>query len=611
MKDHLPKIIIVSLLVLIVGVPVLLRPSKSKGRASDEGGEARLVIYTPHNEQIRYEIERAFNNWRIANGKPAVTFDWRSPGGTSDIRKGILSQYQAIIDREDDLDAGIGADLFFGGGAYDHGKVAGGIESDGINYRIVDDPQIDAALFEAAFPISEVGGEPLYQRYFFSETDANGEAVEVDILGWTGVTLSTFGIVFNRDELRYDDIPEPQTWIDLTDPRYSGRIALADPSHSGSIKVTYNAVLRREGWTDGWHTLRGIFANARVFATAADRVPTDVSHGDAAAGMCIDFYGRYQSGAVGGNRMGYADPIVDGKSMTAINADPVTLLRGANDPELAREFIAWLLTEDAQSLWQRATVETDDGLSRPDKYELRRMPIRIDMYTPEHRATWVDQEIAPFETSVAFPSGTPFYTGIIPALTQAMAIDILGDLHKAWDALNEAEESGHPNAAKMRELFYRMPGELTFAWPEMRIFEWPKLDNPHWPQGLIFRGSWQETNEFEWPTQRSSGWPEALVFRGTWETTRDVEWPSQDGKRLPSGLVFRGAWPDNGALAQHWHAIHHDESHPRYEDVVAVFREWSDRLNALDDVKSYEARRIAWRAFFQANYREVVRLGRE
>ncbi|XAL99774.1 ABC transporter substrate-binding protein [Phycisphaeraceae bacterium D3-23] len=280
MRDHLPKIIIVLLMVVIVGLPVLLRPGKGEGASlasSTEPDAPRLVIFTPHNEQIRFELGQAYNRWRIAQGRPAVKFDWRSPGGTSDIRKSILSQYQAMIDRGADLDEGIGADLFFGGGEYDHGKIAGGIDAtneEGVEttYRIIDDPLIDAALFDAAFPEPRIGGERLYRRYTFVE-----DGQDVEVLGWTGVTLSSFGIVYNRDVLNSIGAEEPTTWSDLATPEYLGWVALADPGHSGSIASTFNTLVKRQGWTQGWATLRRTFANARYFTTSSSTVPNDVA----------------------------------------------------------------------------------------------------------------------------------------------------------------------------------------------------------------------------------------------------------------------------------------------------------------------------------------------
>ena len=469
MREHLSKIIIIGLLVAIVGVPILLRPANS---AESDPNAQRLVIYTPHNEQIRYEIGNAYNDWRAANDMPPVEIDWRTPGGTSDIRKSILSQYKSLLSAEQSLDKGIGADLFFGGGEYDHNKIASGIkDNDEVIRRIVMDPQIDPKLFAAVFPNARIGGEKLYGTYAFEETNEEGETQMVEIVGWTGITLSSFGIVYNRDSLKKLGIDEPATWSDLGNPQLRGWVALADPGHSGSISATFETILKREGWTDGWVTLRQAFANARYFATSADRVPVDVSRGDAAVGMCIDFYGRYQTGMVGDDRMGYSDPIVDGRSMTATTADPITLLRGAPSPEVSRQFIAWLLSPDAQALWQRAKADPDnpDDLVRPEKFELRRQPIRSDLFNDASRTSWVDQELDPYPTAVPFPEGTPSYFSMVAPVTKAMATEVHHDLVAAWRVLNRAIESDHPKADEMRELFYAMPPELTLTWPDEEL----------------------------------------------------------------------------------------------------------------------------------------------
>ncbi len=476
MREHLPKLIILLLLVAIIGLPILLRPAD--GSANMPKDSPRLVIYTPHNEQIRYEIERAFNAWRKNNNLPEVVFDWRTPGGTTDIRKGILSQYNKII-ASGKLDTqGIGADLFFGGGDYDHGKIASGVKiknSEGVEttYRIVDDPRINSTLFSEAFPNPTIGGQPLYAIKTFTEA---GQPISVT--AWTGVTLSSFGIVYNNDTLAQLGVDTPQTWRDLADPRLRGWVALADPGHSGSIAATFNTILRREGWTEGWQTLRMVYANARYFATSSDRVPVDVSRGDAAAGMCIDFYGRYQAGAIGDNRMGYADPIEQGRSMTATTADPVTLLRGAPSPDLARQFIAWLLTPDAQSLWQRGIGKDGDALVRPEKYELRRQPIRADLYNDNTKAAWVDRGLDPFVTAVPFPSGTPDYYGLVSPLTKAMAIDIHEDLVSAWGAVARARANNHPKLAEIEEKFFALPEEVTLTWPDAELANnWHAIHN--------------------------------------------------------------------------------------------------------------------------------------
>lgn len=452
-KDHGPKIIIVALLVLIVSLPLLIKPSDAMlANATPTAG--KLIIITPHNEQIRYELARGFNQWRQAHGEPPVAFDWRASGGTSDLRKTILSQFEALAE-DGDENRGVGVDLFFGGGEYEHNKLKKGVEVErgGEKLRISATVPIDIddATLREVYPNPTLGGEKLYDPEHY----------------WLGAALSSFGIVYNRDVLDMLGAPEPTTWDDLAAPSYQGWVALADPAHSGSLAATYDTVLRRQGWTQGWATLRRVFANARYFASGSDKVPVDTSTGDAAAGMCIDFYGRYQAGAVQRagepSRVGYADPhvLVAGQtiSTTATTADPISLLRGAPSAALATEFVHWVLSKDAQRLWQQK-VGTPDG---PEQFELRRMPVRADLYAADEKMSWTDPEIEPFATASPIPRGMPSFYGAVAPVTHAMAVDVLADLQEAWATIN-AEQDPRKKAA-MLALFDAMPDDLTLHWP--------------------------------------------------------------------------------------------------------------------------------------------------
>ncbi|MEM6550878.1 MAG: extracellular solute-binding protein [Planctomycetota bacterium] len=519
--QRLVQVVIGVLLVAVIAVPVGFRLLASEPGASGGGGvgDEKLIIITPHNEQIRYEMARGFNAWRVANGKSPITFDWRASGGTSDLRRGILAQYAALIRKGgvEAADQGIGADLFFGGGGFDHNRVARGVDPDGDGpaswVSVVAAPTLPAGLLDTAIPDREAFGTGSTE--VLVRTDDAGE------VRWIGTALSSFGIVFNRDALARLGLPEPRRWSDLADPRYRDWVALADPSHSGSASASYNTILQRRGWTEGWQLLRRVYANSRYFTNSASKVPVDVAKRDAAAGMAIDFYGRFQAGALpmDPDRVGYVDPVmeVDGKlvSLTATTPDPVTLLRGAPSEALASEFIAWLLMPEAQRLWQ-LKLDAEGG---PELYELRRQPIRPDLYAD--RAGWADPEVDPYATASKLHPAVPNYFSWVSVLTQSMATDIHDDLREAWKALVAAEEAGHPNLAEMRRLFDAMPAELVLEMP--------------------------------------SGWQDALG----------------------------------------------DAGHPEHAAVVAALGAWEERL---DEVQ--KTRRV-WREFFQGNYREVVRLGRE
>ena len=449
----MPKLIIILLLAVVVGIPFVLRPASGEAEADGED-RPRLIVVTPHNEQIRTELARAFNDFRRERGRTPIRFDWRTTGGTSDQRRTVISHFEAAAaaGREEQ---GIGVDLFFGGGDFEHNQLARGIRVErggqSVSIPLTVAPRLEPGLLEEAFPSRHIGSAALYHE------DKR----------WIGVVLASFGIVYNRDALAMLGLDEPTTWADLADPRYQGWVALADPGHSGSIAATYNIIVRRTGWNEGWPMLRRVFANARYFTSGASKVPVDVSRGEAAAGMCIDFYGRFQAGAVGGDRVGYVDP----PRMTAVTADPVAILRGAPNRALADEFVNWLLSVEAQRLWQRR-VDVPDG---PERFELRRQPVRRDLYTEAEREHWSDPQIAPFDEAAPLPEAIPDYYMMMAPVSKAIAIDVHEHLVAAWRAILRTPDS-HPDKPRMLELFDAMPEEVVLRWPDEALAsDWQRI----------------------------------------------------------------------------------------------------------------------------------------
>src|SRR5207253_9892867 len=102
-----------------------------------------------------------------------------------------------------------------------------------------------------------------------------------------------------------------------------------------------------EGWARGMGQIRLIASNAKMFTESGSEVPSMVGSADAGAGMAIDFYGRSQVEAVGSERMAYLEPA----GATAINPDPIGLVKGAEHKELAIRFMEFVLSEPGQKLW--------------------------------------------------------------------------------------------------------------------------------------------------------------------------------------------------------------------------------------------------------------------
>lgn len=496
---NLARWLIGAALVVLLAVPLLAR------RSEDGGGDAsrRLVILSPHNEQIRSELGHGFARWHEARyGEPAAVA-WSTPGGTSEIRKMLIASTEAAL--RDGRPIGGNADLLFGGGSYEFKQLSKPVsvevdeavegetrtvERTGSILAPVEFPE---AMLEEIYGDGRIGDERLF--------DENGF--------WFGVALSGFGIVYNRQVLAELGVPEPRVWADLADPRLRRWVVLANPGQSGSVATAMEAILQRRGWDEGWAILRRMAANSRSFVSSAAKAPLDVSAGDAAAGLCIDFYGRYQAQSLRDaaikidepelDRLAYVDP----PGQTVIDPDPIAILAGAPDPELAKRFIEYCLSEEGQALWQfRAGSEADASVGAPagpDRFELRRMPVRRELYL-RFADRMVDQ-VDPWTVASAVPDPDSSMRSFIAPLFAAAAMDRALLLQAAWDAIVEhpayppggglvrAEDVDDPTLAAMLERFDAMP---EFPGPDDRELDLgDRASRGELRQGWL-RGGWKD-----------------------------------------------------------------------------------------------------------------------
>ncbi len=495
------RALILFALAAILGLPFVLRPKRAAVGPADD----TVVIITPHNQAIRYEFERGFRDWYRARTGRTVRVDWRVIGGTTDIARFLESAYVTAFEHEwvgrrhrvwsSDVQAGFqasrlspsaaaeakdaraaflksdvscGIDVFFGGDTYEFAQeaAAGRFVDCGLLQR-------HPAWFRDGVIPPTCGGEPFWDRA--------GR--------WFGVVVSQYGIIFNRDACARVGLErEPDRWTDLADPRLVGEVGLADPTKSGSVCEAFENMIQqqmqlrlaerrrkhpggdeqaqesaavREGWRDGLRLIQRIGANARYFTDASQKPPIDVANGDCAAGLCIDFYGRQQQEAVrrrgSSGRVGYTSP----EEGSAVSADPIALLRGAPHHDAAVAFIEYTLSLEGQKLWA-FRPHTPGG---PERYALRRMPIRRDFYAHDE---WTgfrsDPHDAPYDAPEPFVYH-PMWTGglfrEIGFVVRVMCQDPHADLAAAWRAIARAPEPARSRALAALQDVSRIDYERT------------------------------------------------------------------------------------------------------------------------------------------------------
>jgi iron(III) transport system substrate-binding protein len=475
--------IIVSFVVLL-GVPMLFRAENPAA----PGGAKTVIILTPHNEQIRYEFARAFDQWHLRHYGERANVIFNVPGGTTEIRKMLEAQFASAI--ENHQQPGGDADLVFGGGTYEHDGLKRGV-------RIVEQG------VERYEPITQaVDFSDQWLRETYGENAIGDRRVYDPEKHWFGNALSSFGIVFNRELLADLHATEPSAWADLARPELRGWVALVNPGQSGSVLTTFDAILKRSGWERGWQILRRAGANARYFSGSSLKPPIDVSQGSAAVGICIDFFGRYQSQALSEagepNRIGYIDP----PQGSTIDVDPISMLRNPPNPQTAKRFIEFCLSDEGQALWQFPRRSSDSRTGQqlgPERFELRRMPAVRSMYE-RYGDRFIDQ-VNPFALATPFEFPDEHFRDFIVPLFAAMVMDNHSELKAAWNAivthpaystqaqLVRSQDVSDPKLRQMLDLFDAMP---DIAGPEGAKFSFAEPSTLGTIRKGWLRGQWNQ-----------------------------------------------------------------------------------------------------------------------
>ncbi|AEV29616.1 ABC-type Fe3+ transport system, periplasmic component [Sphaerochaeta pleomorpha str. Grapes] len=179
---------------------------------------------------------------------------------------------------------------------------------------------------------------------------------------WIGESPSPVIIAYNTKLLSPQEIP--LGWKDLLDPKWKGKIAFADPEHSGSAYTLLNTMLNAMGGEEGggWEYLEQLVANldGNLLANSSEAYLL-VETGEYYIGLSQEK--SIQTAINGGANLAIAYP-VEGTSAVP---DAIAVVKGCSNPDGAYDFIDFILGEANQNMMSNL---------------FNRRPIRADLQPP-------------------------------------------------------------------------------------------------------------------------------------------------------------------------------------------------------------------------------------
>jgi iron(III) transport system substrate-binding protein len=357
--------------------------------------ESRVVVISPHHEAIRYEFGRAFAAWHAEKYREPAEVDWRDMGGSTDDLRFVLSEFARKPD-------GIGIDCFFGGGEEPFLQLA--------DKRFLTPYQVPGPILDGIPRLC--GGVEVYDSRHL----------------WFGAAFSSFGILQNLRVEKTIGLPAIGRWEDLIRTNLFGWVGAGDPRNSGTMNTMFETILQAFGWNRGWQVLTALAGNVRKFDRVSSNTAKDVTLGETAYGLAIDFYAFTQVATAGKSNLNFVLP----QDATVLNIDGIAILKGAPNLATAQHFLEFVLDEPGQNLWFLPRGHPQG----PQKFSIERMSVRPEQYRRYRQVSNV--EYSPYDLPQTFHYNTQLARTrreVVAALIGALLVDSHQELKLTWHHL--------------------------------------------------------------------------------------------------------------------------------------------------------------------------------
>jgi iron(III) transport system substrate-binding protein len=163
---------------------------------------------------------------------------------------------------------------------------------------------------------------------------------------WHGIYVGSIGFAINTKRLQEKGLPEPTSWADLAKPIYKSEVVMAHPATSGTALTSVNTVmmLNNKDLEKGFAYWKDVHKNVLQYTKSGAAPMQFIERGEATIGIVFshDIFVSVEKGL--------PIKIVFPSEGTGYEVGGMAMIKGAKNPEQARQWITWALTKDGQEI---------------------------------------------------------------------------------------------------------------------------------------------------------------------------------------------------------------------------------------------------------------------
>lgn len=152
-----------------------------------------------------------------------------------------------------------------------------------------------------------------------------------------GTKLITTGIAYHSQAPH-----KPQSWSDLSKPEYQNLVAMPSPLYSGAALIHVASLSADK--SIGWNYIEKLAANKVSAQGGNGAVLKSVASGQKPYGIMVDYLALREA------EKGAPIHFVFPSEGVSVVTEPVAIMQGSKNPEAAKKFVDFLLSEQGQKL---------------------------------------------------------------------------------------------------------------------------------------------------------------------------------------------------------------------------------------------------------------------
>lgn len=190
---------------------------------------------------------------------------------------------------------------------------------------------------------------------------------------YTGTKVITTGIAYNTELVQ----TAPASFADLTNSVYKDSLIMPSPLYSGAAAYNLGVITRTEGM--GWEYYQALKDNGITVDKGNGAVQNAIVAGEKSCGLLADYMAIRSKND--GAPVEFVYPAEGSPAVT----EPVGIVNGTENEELAKAFVDFILSEDGQALTAEiGYTPVKSGVEVPEGFK------SIDEITP---LTWDTEEL--------------------------------------------------------------------------------------------------------------------------------------------------------------------------------------------------------------------------